>query len=394
MLSFIKGEDESIRDKRIRNLIKEIKKPDSGYIYKIFNEKSELKEYVFDSLVDLLEDEGLFLKVPFDAMVCDEATYKDINKELVKDFLTNRAIKRKVDVPEISVKDFLCKTIRVIKEENGVLKPTNTALLFFCEYPQRFISQSGVKIARFKGNARIEFIDSQELEGSLYQILEDAEKFFKRNTRLANKIVEFKRVDIPEYPFEAVREALINAMAHRDYIRIGSNIQVDIFDDRVEVTSPGGLLPGLDIRNLEGVHETRNKEICKIFHETKDMERYGTGITKMKNWMKEHGLKPPALSQPGNFFRVTFYGPGVRILDLVSNIPEERQIDLRELGLNERQIEALRLMVNEKKRLSTKDYCQRFRVSRNTAYLDLSGLVEKKMIIPKGRGRSLYYIAS
>lgn len=394
ILVFIKGEDESVRDKRIRNLIKEIKKPDSGYIYKSFNEKSELKEYVFDSLVDLLEDERLFLKVPFDVMVCDEATYKDINKELVKDFLTNRAIKRKVDIPKISVKDFLCKTIRVIKEENGVLKPTNTALLFFCDYPQRFISQSSVKIARFRGNTRIEFIDSQELEGSLYQILEDAERFFKRNTRLANKIVEFKRVDIPEYPFEAVREALINAMAHRDYNRIGSNIQVDIFDDTIEVTSPGGLLPGLDIKNLEGIHETRNKGICKIFHETKDMEKYGTGITKMRNWMKEHGLKIPVLSQPGNFFRVTFYGPGDKILDLVSNIPEEKQIDLRELGLNERQIEALRLMVNEKKRLSTKDYCQRFRVSRNTAYLDLSGLVEKKMIIPKGRGRSLYYIAS
>ena len=113
----------------------------------------------------------------------------------------------------------------------------------------------------------------------------------------------------------------------------------------------------------------------------------------MKNGMEEHGLKPPIFSQPGDFFRVSFYGPGERILDLVSNIPEERQIDLKELGLHERQIDALRFMLNEKERISTKEYCQRFKVSRNTAYLDLSELVDKNMIIPQGRGRSLYYIA-
>jgi ATP-dependent DNA helicase RecG len=109
-------------------------------------------------------------------------------------------------------------------------------------------------------------------------MLDEMEIFFKRNTRLANKIVEFKRVDIPEYPFEAIREAVVNALAHRDYLREGANVQIDIFDDRIEVTSPGGLLPGLNIKKLEGSHETRNKKICEIFHETKDMERFGTGI--------------------------------------------------------------------------------------------------------------------
>jgi len=348
---------------------------------------------VFNSLVELLDDEGILAKFPFDSTVCEEATYRNINEKLVEEFLTHRAIKRKVEIPKTPIRDFLAKTIKVVLEVDGVLKPTNTAILFFCDCPQEFISQSSIKVARYRGDTRIEFIDSQELAGPFYEILDDVERFFKRNTRLASKIVEFKRVDIPEYPFEPIREAVVNAMAHRDYLRIGSNIQVDIFDDRVEITSPGGLLPGLDIKNLEGVHETRNKEICKIFHETKDMERYGTGVAKMKNGMEEHGLKPPIFSQPGDFFRVSFHGPGERILDLVSNIPKERQIDLKELGLNERQIDALRFMLNEKERISTKGYCQRFKVSRNTAYLDLSELVDKNMIIPQGRGRSLYYIA-
>lgn len=151
-------------------------------------------------------------------------------------------------VPEISIKDFLVKTIKVVKVIDGILKPTNTAVLFFCPNPQEFISQSTVKIARYRENARIEFLDSQELEGPFYKILENVETFFQRNTRLANKIVEWKRVDIPEYPFKAIREGVINAMAHRDYNRRGANIQIDIFNDRVEITSPGGLLPGLDIK--------------------------------------------------------------------------------------------------------------------------------------------------
>ncbi len=393
ILVFLRGEDDSTRDRRVRNLIREIKRPGSGYTYDEFNGTSDLKECVFNSLVELLEDDGILARLPFDSTICEEATYEDINEELVENFLKYRAIKLKVEVPEIPIRDFLVKTIKAVRELDGIFKLTNAAILFFCDYPQEFISQSSIKIARYRGNSRIEFIDSQELTGPFYKIIDDLEIFFKRNTRLASKIVEFKRVDIPEYPFEAIREGIVNAMAHRDYLRIGSNIQMDIFNDRIEVTSPGGLLPGLDIKNLEGVHETRNKRICKIFHETKDMERYGTGITKMKNWMTEHGLKPPVITQPGDFFRINFYGPGDKILDLVPNIPEERQTDLKKLGLNNRQIEALRLMVNEGKALTNRKYRELFNVSNQTFVRDMRLLSKLEFVTSEGKGRSLQYKA-
>ena len=157
---------------------------------------------------------------------------------------------------------------------------------------------------------------------------------------------------------------------------------VAIFDDRVEVRNPGGLLPGLNIKKLEGTHATRNQAICNIFHETMDMERFGTGIGKMKKLMKEHGLPVPEFSEEGDFFVVKFYGPGDKILDLVSSIPEHRQTDLKKLGLNDRQIEALRLMVNDKKTMEILVYCERFQVNEKTARRDLkkligTGLVEK-----------------
>lgn len=152
-------------------------------------------------------------------------------------------------------------------------------------------------------------------------------------------------------------------------------------------------MPGLNIRNLEGVHETRNDKICSIFHETKDMERYGTGIIKMKNLMKEHGLKPPILSQPGNFFKVTFYGPGDKILDLVPSIPKERQVDLKELGLNDRQIEVLKLMVNKKQNITVQKYVDMFNISDKTAKRDIKKLVEVEMIEKVGFKKGAYFKA-
>ena len=393
ILTYIKNGSIKGIDAGVVNLINRIKDSKNGSIYKTFANIDDLKVAVYDSLFEFLKEKGIIRSTDFDVSICNETTYDDINERLVAEFLKNRALKQKVKIPEISVKDFLMKTIKVVKEIDGVFKPTNAAILFFCDKPQVFISQSTIKIARFRGNTRIEFIDSREIVGPFYKILDEVEIFFKRNTRLASKIVEFKRVDIPEYPFEAIREAVINAMAHRDYLREGANIQIDIFDDRIEVTSPGELLPGLDIKNLEGSHETRNKKICEIFHETKDMERYGTGIRKMRNYMVDYGLKPPEFSEPGKFFRVTFYGPGDKILDLVSSIPEERQTDLKKLGLNERQIEALRLMVNEGKEFTISNYCEILHVNEKTARRDFKKLINVGFVEKVGVTKNAYFKA-
>jgi len=393
ILVYLEKENNPERSERVKNLIKEIRDPKSGYIYKAFNNIAELKKCVYNSLVDFLDEEGAFNKAPFDSISFKDATYKSINEKLVKDFLTLRAEKQKIAIPKISIKDFLIKTIGVVKETDRELRPTNTAILFFCDNPQQFIPQSSVKVARYRGNSRIEFIDSRELFGPFYKILGDIEIFFKRNTRLASKIVEFKRVDIPEYPFEAIKEAVINAMAHRNYFLEGANVQLEIFDDRIEITSPGGLLPGLDIKKLAGIHKTRNKKICDILHETKDVERYGTGIVKMKKAMKDHGLKPPFFSEPGNFFRVIFHGPSDKILDLVSSIPKKRETNLKALGLNERQIEALRMMVNERKIMTNREYRKLFSVTNKTAATDLNDLVKLDMVRYEGKGRSIRYFA-
>lgn len=120
------------------------------------------------------------------------------------------------------------------------------------------------------------------------------------------------------------------------------------------------------------------------------IEKWGTGIARMRRLMREHGLVEPHLEDLDNFFAITFYGPNDRILDL---IPEEGVTDLRALGLNERQIEALRLMVNEGRELSNAEYRRLFQVSKNTATRDLQALVETGWVKAQGIGRGTRYRA-
>lgn len=392
ILIFVKGTsvEDAKRDKDTQDLFRSIK---AVFIYKRFRNVDDLKVQVINSLISFLDDQGVVGKVPFDKVVRKDLYYDAIDEQAVKDFLQNRATKLKVAIPKISIKHFLTDTIKVVKKQGGEFHPTNAAMLFFGKSPTEYITHHEIRIARFKGTDRVETIDSQEIKGHIYKMIGEAESFFKRNTRLANKIVEFKRVDIPEYPFEAIREAIINAIAHRDYNRRGAPIMVSIFDDRVEVRNPGGLLPGLNIKKLEGQHATRNEDICDIFHETLDMERYGTGITKMKKYMKAHGLSEPELSEEGDYFVVKFYGPVDKILDLAPSIPDERQTDLKKLGLNERQIEALRLMVNEKRKMTNTTYREILKTSDRSALRDLNDLLKKGLVKRSGRRRAAEYEA-
>jgi predicted HTH transcriptional regulator len=392
VIIFIKGgsKEDSLREAKTQTFFNKIRE---NYTYKRFASLEELKTLVMASLIEYLEIRGDLNVTDFDDTINHSSKYSDINEDFVISFLENRAVKLNVKVPKISIRDFLWKTLKVLKKADSNFIPTNTALLFFSDNVGDFIPQSEIRLARFRGNTRNEFLDSQEICEPIYSMLDKVELFFKRNTRLASKIVEFKRVEIPEYPYEAIREAVINSIAHRDYTRTGAPVQVSIFDDRIEVSSPGGLLKGLDIKKLEGHHETRNKKICSIFHETKDMERYGTGIGKMKDLMKNHGLKEPNFAEEGNFFVVTFYSPQDKILDIISSIPDDKQVDLKAMGLNKRQIEALRLMINEKVVFSNKEYVKRFNVTRKTAARDFNLLKKLGYIQYEGTTKNRKYKA-
>jgi ATP-dependent DNA helicase RecG len=245
-------------------------------------------------------------------------------------------------------------------------------------------------LACFHGTTPLHFIDRLDCVGTLPEMIDEAERFVKRNTRIAAKITGFERREITEYPYLAIREGIANAVAHRDYDRADVEVRVSIFADRLEVQSPGRLPAPLTLDTLGEEYALRNKLIAELLFNIRYIERWNTGILRMRRWMREHGLPEPVFQEVGQTFKVTFQGPGDHILDL---IPEEGVTDLRALGLNERQIEALRLMVNEGRTLTNREYRQLFNVDDATAFRDLSKLVQVGQAKTVGGGRSRLYQA-
>jgi len=140
-------------------------------------------------------------------------------------------------------------------------------------------------------------------------LLKEAELFFNKTLINTSQIKGFKRKTMQDYPFEAIREALVNALAHRDYTISTAPITFYIYNDLIEIRSPGRLVYPLTIDELEenkSIH--RNEAICNIFSKTRYMEHVGTGIKRMKDAMRAHGLKEPEFAETGLFFEVTFRG--------------------------------------------------------------------------------------
>jgi len=327
----------------------------------------------------------------FDDRPVWEATLDDLNPDRVDWYLRRAAQERGIPVdPSLPLEQNLVRLGAVVQDGERLV-PRVAGLLLFGRDPQQFVSQSVVRLARFQGTSPLNFIDRLDCTGTLPEVVDEAERFIRRNTRVAAKITGFERREVTEYPYTAVREAIANAVAHRDYWRRDVEVRVSIFADRIEVQSPGRLPAPLTLDTLGEEYALRNHLIAELLFNIRYIERWNTGILRMRRWMREHGLAEPVFEEIGHTFRVTFHGPGDRILDL---IPEEGVTDLRALGLNERQVEALRLMVNEGQTMTASRYTQMFGVTRRTAQRDLGKLVQKGQAKRVGQGAATAYIGA
>lgn len=208
-------------------------------------------------------------------------------------------------------------------DENNML--TNAGVLLADESPMR---HSRLFCTRWygldKASGVMEALDDKEYSGSLVSLLQNGIEFVKNNTKKRWKKTGDGRIEMPEYPEQAVHEVLVNALIHRDYMEIGSEVHIDIFDDRLEVYSPGGMFDGSIVQNLDTDHvasKRRNPVIADIFSRMHFMERRGSGFKKIKadyrravNYRSE--VEPVFRSTPTSFF-VTLY-------NLNYNLPIEK----------------------------------------------------------------------
>ena len=180
-----------------------------------------------------------------------------------------------------------------------------------------------IQCALFKGNTRDLFIDRKEFRGPIYEQVDEAYNFVLRHINVGAEIEGEYRKDVYELPISAIREMIANAVLHRSYLD-KSCIQVCIYDDRMEVSSPGTLYGGLDLETAKtGKSTCRNEAIAEAFHYMHIVEAWGTGIPRILKRCKEYGLRDPLFEEFGDGFKVTIFRKVSSTLEKVSSSSEK-----------------------------------------------------------------------
>ncbi len=189
---------------------------------------------------------------------------------------------------------------------NGEIQPTNAGILFFGYEPQQHIPQSEIVCILYRDELGVGgYVDRKLITGTIQELIDETEVFLSKHIAVGARIEGWKRIDEPEYPIEALREAVVNAVVHRDYSRDGESIRVFYYSDRIEVHSPGLLLPGINVEQMtlgEVTSKLRNSVIANLLRDVPGyMERVGSGIRLMLYEMKQMGLPAPQFREMNEF---------------------------------------------------------------------------------------------
>ncbi len=278
------------------------------------------------------------------------------------------------------------KNLKLIKEENNKIYPTN-GLIIILGLRENVVTNCG----RFKGVTSDIFIDRKEYKNNLFEQIEYIENFIKNYLALNGVIVGMKRVDTYEIPIEAIREAVLNAIIHRDYINLGRNIKIGIYDDRLKITSPGGFPNNITKEDiLYGISEIRNKVIARVFKELEYIEQWGTGIERINNLCLKHHLRHPYIMERGDFVILEIYRN-----DRLEEDNDRLEEDNDRLDSQEK-LKTFQLLImkhlNENEQITKKDIKKLCNIQNTRAKEVINYLIKVDLITRKGKGRGIYYI--
>ncbi len=285
-----------------------------------------------------------------------------------------------------AILDLLARRGCLVKDDSAWC-PTNPGYLLFAKEPQIAFPSAEILLARYMGKQMDDEFVRETARGPLAVQIQRAEAFIVANMRKGSRIDGMQRADRSEYPMPAVREAIVNAVAHRDYAIRGDEIRVMMFSDRIEVYSPGRLAGHVTIDNIVDERFSRNEVLTQVLSDMGYIERLGYGIDRMIRQMKEWGLPPPRFAETANGFRVTLRGPGDK---LVGEDAEKNK--WQQLNLNERQQAALEFL-SKNSRITNREYRDLFPdVSEETIRRDLADLVEEGILLKMGDKKGTHYI--
>ncbi|MDR2523387.1 MAG: helix-turn-helix domain-containing protein [Synergistaceae bacterium] len=251
-----------------------------------------------DSIVEFFQSEG---RVRYDEIVRDDLPID----ERFNDAAYKRYMKT-ANISEVIDRDSILKNLNCAGMSGYAQCFTNAGALFFRMNDEDVLFRhAGIVCALYKGTDKATILDAKELNGDICSNVEDAMVFLKKHLRVSYKIESLKRENVLELPEDALREAVVNAVCHRDYFEKGSRVMVEVFDDRVDVVSPGGVCKGITRENFGTVTITRNPIIASMFYRINYIEQMGTGIGRMRDAARKAHVAEPVFEFDG-FFKVTF----------------------------------------------------------------------------------------
>jgi predicted HTH transcriptional regulator len=357
-----------------------IRKAEQQVIRRRVEDTDQLTRSVQRCLVQHLQDRGVLQHGRFDEMICHGTTLRDISAPAVERFIMRGRNEGRLALQPGGARLTALTGLNLLRDG----KPTNASILLFGANPQRFIPAAEIKCLHFHGSTVVKPVPSyQLLRGSLFEQLENSTDFVmaKLSRTVGTRDVGPTAPVAYELPRAVVAEAIVNAVAHRDYASAAS-IQVYVFADRVEVRNPGELPSSLTPDSLRQTHASvpRNPLISDLLFRAHYVEKVGTGTLDMIAGCRAAGLPEPDFRQEGDEFVVRIWRDW-----LTANI-------LAGLDLNERQRQAVDYL-KVARRIANADYQRLTASTKKTASRDLDDLRAKGIIDKVGTtGRGVYYV--
>jgi ATP-dependent DNA helicase RecG len=311
------------------------------------------------------------------------ATREDLDEDIIDEYLERR--QKRNPRQTILPKDKLLQQIGALTEDRT---PTVTGLLLFGKEPQFFMPQSRAVFVKFADTqprgpeGALGYGRREEFTGALPLIIDKAWRVIWEEMDKHAVVKGLHRQETTEYPSNPVREALVNAVAHRDYRITGRGIEIRMYTDRMEITSPGGLPAHITLENLVEEHYSRNPRLVNGLYQWGYIEELGLGIDRMIEDMVKAGHPPPKFECPGHRFTVILY-----------NVRDQAKAEQPwEGSMNERQLKALEF-VQQQGGITNGDYRQLCpHVGAETLRLDLADMVTRGILLKIGDKRGTRYI--
>ncbi|MBD8490025.1 putative DNA binding domain-containing protein [Echinicola sp. CAU 1574] len=290
------------------------------------------------------------------------------------------------------------ENLKLIKTSNDKIYPSNALMVILGKFPH-----CTIKCARFKGTTMETFIDKKEYSGDIFTALENTQNFVLNHINLQAEIKGLYRDEKYEIPVVALREALVNAIVHRDYVNQGRDIKVGIYDDIVNIVSPGSLPNNITMDDIfNGRSEVRNRVLANVFKELGLIEQWGSGINRIINACKNYGLQSPIIQEKNDYFDIEFIRPQITVSSKES-IEQDQSIrqnyerlrtitnDYERLDKEKRTI---LLYLLEKGKISRKEATILLDLKNTKTYEILTEMVGQNLIKKQGKGRATYYMLS